>query len=888
MRFISIWRYLFCLIAMLPLSTWATLEKTDISGVWTGLQRDATTLNRFTLAIDVTFNDGSRDQGNATAPRSRSFNWLEPSKVVTPLQFGLGERISGQITLEQANVNAMAMVSPKQTFPFKGEVIPAMNMLKIQYTVPRRGDMLVFGVLSENKKRMALVYGGTSRDSLPIVLHAGNELPTSLAALATPKQEADQIRTNAVAFEQHQEDTQAELQVLQHQIDQAHSARDMQTVARLSEKMNALIQRQIEQQTKLAQAAMQQIRAQRAQRLQQAGYASEAELDAQMNQLQEQIVQALQVGDFAKVEKLQVQLQQLNDVRMKIMTDEPIPVRADEQATCPDSVLAWAEELETNGASVADFSGLVQLTNLFRPTVFKRHFGAEVLALPSAERRQMGSVLEGSCTRLDNAFARGSNIVTVARGFGEQALDLDYIGAAVSGEALDVVAQWAHRTVSELRAEESVENMDRFVVQSTYLLDALWPNEKSATNAAVGRAISQIMARSLLNAMESERIRVSSTGLAAVEALGKLKYIPQWNRLNAEDKANVETRYVKVVESSLTSYLADSFPPQADATAQPLEALVAGQRWYQQHSLMLPLFASSSALQSFEAKFLAQREAHYAVLKPKFEADIAALSSTEAANQFGSEFAIPLDSRGSKTWQLLESRIQNRIVELNRTALIARVGEGPFTVDDPGAIYLNALYRNDWKTIGEEDRNFSEAIIDMMSPVANSGVYDLMALFSGGQVSAASIKSKLQEKMQSATMSTNLLGFYIVALDYVTPQCLGESPVQFERTVSWDEVVENGLGMELSRTRHSQTQHYRIARRHADIFQRMGPARDAEVSELVNSLLGGIGMIQPHSRAALNNLSANLKGLRMAMQKYPCDSPVMRQLEQALIAKVGT
>lgn len=885
MSSISIWRYLFCLMAMLPLSAWAALEKVDINGVWTGLQRDATTLYRFTLVVDETARDGNSDQGNATAPRSRSLNWLDPSKVGNAMQFGLGERISGQITLEQANVNAMAMVSPTQTFTFQGEVIPELNMLKIQYTVPRRGELLVFGVLSEDKKRMAIVYGGSSRDTLPIVLHAGNELPAAMAALVSPKSKADQVRNNAEAFEQPREDTQAQIQVLQQQIDQAHRARDMQTVARLGEKMNVLMQAQIEQQAKVAQTAMQQIREQRAQRLQEAGYASEAELDAQMNLLQKQIVQALQVGDFTKVEKLQAEVQQLNDVRMRVMTDAPIPVRADNQATCPGAVLKWAEELEINGASMADFSGLVPLTNLFRPSVFRRHFGADLLALPPTERRQLGSVLEGSCTSLDNAFARGSNIVTVARGFGEQALDLDYIGAAMSGEALDMLAQWTHRAVSELGERDSVENIDRFVVQSTYLLDALWPNEKSVTNAAVETAVSQIIKRSLLNAMEAEQRRVSSTGLAAMEALGRLKYAPQWNRLNAKDKANVEAQYGKVVEASLTSYLADSFPPQSDATTRPLDALVAGQRWYQQHNLMLPLFASSAALQSFEAKFLAQREAHYSVLKSTLEADIAALSSIEAANLFGSEFAIPLDSRGCKTWQQLETRIQNRILELNRTALIARVGEGPFTVDDPGAIYLNALYRNDWETIKEEDRNFSQAIIDMMAPVTNSGVYDLMAVYSGNKVSAGSIKAKLQEKMQSATMSTNLLGFYIVALDYVTPQCLGDNPVQFERTVSWDEVVENGLGMELSRTRHSQTQHYRIARRHADIFQSMGPARDAEHIDLVNSLLGGTGMIPPHARAALNNLSANLKGLRMAMQKHPCDGPVMRQLEQALIAK---
>ena len=44
------------------------------------------------------------------------------------------------------------------------------------------------------------------------------------------------------------------------------------------------------------------------------------------------------------------------------------------------------------------------------------------------------------------------------------------------------------------------------------------------------------------------------------------------------------------------------------------------------------------------------------------------------------------------------------MAELELIAYRKRVGDGPLEADDDGAVYINALYRNDMQIIAEEDK----------------------------------------------------------------------------------------------------------------------------------------------------------------------------------------
>ena len=201
----------------------------------------------------------------------------------------------------------------------------------------------------------------------------------------------------------------------------------------------------------------------------------------------------------------------------------------------------------------------------------------------------------------------------------------------------------------------------------------------------------------------------------------------------------------------------------------------------------------------------------------------------------------------------------------------------------PGAVYLNALYGNDWAIIEKEDRAFARPLARMMQPMHNSGIYDLMALLSAGTVKGRDLKQYMQQKVKNASMSTSMAGFFIIALEHIAPQCLGSNPVEIKRTETWDEVLYSGLGAELSRTSHSRTYHYTIAGRHRRAFYQLGEPASAEVIDFINGLLGQFGMKKDGIRLSMDKFSANMRGLKMAMNDFPCDGEVMTRLEKALI-----
>jgi hypothetical protein len=143
----------------------------------------------------------------------------------------------------------------------------------------------------------------------------------------------------------------------------------------------------------------------------------------------------------------------------------------------------------------------------------------------------------------------------------------------------------------------------------------------------------------------------------------------------------------------------------------------------------------------------------------------------------------------------------------------------------------------------------------------------------------------MQRKVENTSMSTSMAAFFIIALEHIAPQCLGPNPVQITRTKTWDEVLYNGLGTELSRTSHSQTTHYTIAGRHHRAFYQLGEPASVEVIDFINGFLGQFGTPKDGIRLSMNKFSANIRGLKMAMNKFPCDGEVMTRLEKALFKK---
>ena len=223
------------------------------------------------------------------------------------------------------------------------------------------------------------------------------------------------------------------------------------------------------------------------------------------------------------------------------------------------------------------------------------------------------------------------------------------------------------------------------------------------------------------------------------------------------------------------------------------------------------------------------------------------------------------------------------MAELELIAYRKRVGDGPLEADDDGAVYINALYRNDMQIIAEEDKKFERAMVEATEPLLNSGVIELTSLFMGRQSGPQAIKQEMRDSLKGISMSTAMTGFFIVSYEHLAAKCLGPNPVEFTRTEVWDDITRTVMGEEVYRNTYTQTYHYTIARRHADIFKQLGEGTNANNVDALANIYGASGMISADAQKSLFTMSDNLRGVATTMQRYACDSEEMKTLESALI-----
>lgn len=315
-----------------------------------------------------------------------------------------------------------------------------------------------------------------------------------------------------------------------------------------------------------------------------------------------------------------------------------------------------------------------------------------------------------------------------------------------------------------------------------------------------------------------------------------------------------------------------------------IESLQENAAWYRAHADIFASLAAAPAVVQYQQDLGRQREIIFRQLQPEIEAGLERLTTRSAVESYGNDFVLTLDNSHSATWQQIESRRAARVVEVEWEQHVARVGKGPFSPEHPGAVYLNALYRNDVAMIREEDTRYSTPFRTLMNPLNESGVYEIFALFSGGSFSADDIMGYMDSELASLSMADTLAGFFIVSFEHAYPGCMAGA-VPMERTVYWDTVTTDGWGNELWRRTDSQTYHYNINRRHVAVFKQVGVGRSPEEAEMLTGLLGGL--LPSNLRSAQASLSASLRGLRLAMQNMACNHPDMQQLEKNLLAAVN-
>lgn len=360
--------------------------------------------------------------------------------------------------------------------------------------------------------------------------------------------------------------------------------------------------------------------------------------------------------------------------------------------------------------------------------------------------------------------------------------------------------------------------------------------------------------------------------LAGYEALGgwETQFRSFSNLLTPENRSAVDQLVNRQREEAASRLLADFRREFNQPYPTSLEALSAKVAFEKRMREISPELRNQSAFRQFEAERASLRRTDLSNAAAEVRQKMKTCGRETELASVRSTYLLPADEQtdaGISILNALETRLKT---------------VAPFT-GYPGAVYLNALYCNDWETVKKEDRAFAGPLARMMQPMHNSGIYDLMALLSGGTMNSRNLKGYMQRKIENASMSTSMAGFFIIALEHISPQCLGPNPIEIERTKTWDEVLYNGLGTELSRTSHSRTYHYTIASRHYRAFYQLGEPANVEVLDFTNGLLGLFGMKKDGVRLSMAKLSDNMRGLKMAMNNFPCGGEVMTRLEKALI-----
>lgn len=851
--------------AALPGFLIAQESKTGISGRWTGLQQDGKQFKRITLQIE--------------APGETS---------------GSAWPLSGSITFEPALVGMRNAAAP-QTVSLKGTVYPRINLVKFQYT-HRRGGRTVYLVWLAEKNRLAMVYGDrAAKNTLPIYLSPGSKLPEVLAPFATSRVEADQFREEAerhskqlAAIRARSAAIQSQLREVRGQYRQARLAKNQQAVAELQNQMAELNQTLVKQNKAVQEIMLAQVRKRQEQQLQQLQQENPvlADLNRKLVDLQNQMRQASKNRDLETTKRLGQQVRDLNQQRIAALQNRntrPLSSGVNAAGSCPELLLSWSEELENNGASAASFSSMVQLANLFRPSVIIPHFKTSLLDMDPQKRGTMAFDLQRNCTKANTAFARGGNIQTVAAALRNDGHQINYVSATIAGESLDLVHKWLDYLLADPTVTGSLTDMNDLKEQGRFLMAALWPSEIKLADDAITVAYSKAVQSDLMAQIDILATRADS--LDSLISFGRMGDDEKWKILTNSDRQKLTGYFNKKADSAVSRHLRNTFPEVANDMVHPRKALIAGKQWYQENEQLFALFPETDVLRQFTQMFCSRRDTLFRKITADLRKDLVGLQQKSEVNGFASELVLPMDSPNSSAWREIAALKKEQIAVLEQKAYIARVGDGPFQPDHPGAVYLNGLYRNDRKTLTEEDRQFAIPLVRMMQPVQDSGIYDLMAVFSGGAVKGNDLKKYMKTEMENASMSSSMAGFLVIALEYISPQCLGPNPVEIERTERWDQVFQNGYGMELYRISHEQSYHYTIARRHRQVFRKIGEPASAESLDLINGLFGQLGMIKKDVRSSIEKLSDNLRGLKLAMQEYPCDGEVMKRIETALISR---
>jgi len=828
-----------------PLSAIAQSELDRITLTWTGLEKFRNQLSVVKLVIE-------------TAQTSGQSNPVQGGSPGLSGQTGLP--VTGTISHQPALAGRRGGLAPAEIEDITGDFFPAINLLRFRIAGPWSGGSIMYAVLGENNTDMAVVYTGAGRNNLPYLLSAGDDFPAQVERFV-PGAPAGIVaqRAQAQALVNGQSEYLQQVQALQLEVVAAASAGDQQRMIQLQQEMRQL-QQDMQQQQR------QQLQNQTAN----GGGTIQQRMQAALMKVQE----AAQSGDPAVILAAQQEYQQ---VIMGLSTNAGIGSAQPQE--CPDTIVNWAEYMNAQGASFVEFTGTIQVSNLFRPSVFAQFFGTTFADMSASEKFETAGTIQRLCVVQGSQFYTSANTTSMMSAFGEQG-GYSMVDAGIASLALEHIANWLDSTLTALQGSGTWEDLRQLEALYPPLLTAIWPMEAQAANTRLDDIKNVRGYESLRQQLTQLATQLDAQGITALRNIGAIRQGLVYQDLNEATKIRFNQFLENELSQTLPRYVGRF--TESSVSASTMQALTDNRVWYAGHADIFDRLADVPSVAAYRADLGRQREAAFAALRQQMNTDLAGLNSRAAVAAYGSDFVLALDDQYAPSWQAVEQRRAERIVEVEWEVHVARVGEGPFSPDHPGAVYLNAIYRNDLVTIKEEDSTYAQPFRSFMAPISQSGFFELVPFFTGGVFSADDMQNYLEREIDNMTVVDTLAGFFVVSYQHAYSSCMDASPVQIERTVFWDTVTTDGWGNELWRTTDSQTYHYTLNRRHVPVFNEVGVGQDPEQVDMLSSMFGAF--LPQNLKGSYSILSDALRGLRLGMQQFDCSSPEMQQLEQRLTA----
>ncbi|MBL9195555.1 MAG: hypothetical protein JNJ82_24570 [Opitutaceae bacterium] len=605
------------------------------------------------------------------------------------------------------------------------------------------------------------------------------------------------------------------------------------------------------------------------------------DVTAELLSLQRQMQEAASRRDVDEIKRLQKETQALRAeaaAQRRAASTPPTltPSAGSGAGPCPKHLVAWVSQLDTYGASVAHFEGNIALANLFRPRLFVPHFGRPFAALTPRERAEVARDLQSRCLRDGTPFGNGSASAALLSVF-QDTPGYTSVDAGLGGLALEVIADWNLRSVRDLGSELDAARVADFETKSSQLIAHLLPREQEETRQQLAALKSRNHGRRLLAELEGLGRAAAAGSAEALERLLRLPAYADAARLSAADRTPFDQRHPEVLTGSITAFF-DGARREVLSLPPGLDHLMVGKAWFAANGQVLGALRGRPPADRFQQEFAAARAASYTAERDRFAREIAALDTVPAATAYGFAFELFSDKVDSPVWKELDAQRRAKVAAMERRDFIARTGGGPFGPDFPGALYLNALWRNDQPALEELDRRYREPFLAQLTLLEQVDYTpDLVEKVTGGAHSADRYRRLRRALLEQATLASGLLVAFAFDYEHVYPACMDPDPVPFKVLIQRETKVRNGLGL-MVRTipAGTTTVTHLVNRRHAAAVEDLGIA-DPDNRVVFEVLIGQAG--SPVSYANVGT------GLSRAMQEYPCSSEVIRRIEAGLLGR---